>query len=60
VVVLGTLLLITIWWLASARKWFKGPVVQGTAEELSTIERSVGEHIIVEAEPELEGRSSSA
>lgn len=58
VVVLGTLLLITIWWLASARKWFKGPVIQGTAEELNTIERSVGEHIIVETEPELEGRSS--
>ena len=26
------------WWLASARKWFKGPVVQGTEEELARIE----------------------
>jgi amino acid permease (GABA permease) len=27
-----------IYWLASARKWFKGPKVQGTAEELAAIE----------------------
>ncbi|HTU72869.1 MAG TPA: amino acid permease [Trebonia sp.] len=27
-----------IWWLASARKWFTGPKVQGTAEELAAIE----------------------
>lgn len=26
------------WWIASARKWFKGPVVQGTEEELERIE----------------------
>jgi amino acid permease (GABA permease) len=30
-----------IWWLASARKWFKGPKVQGTAEELAAIERDL-------------------
>jgi hypothetical protein len=24
--------------MASARKWFKGPVVQGSAEELKSIE----------------------
>ncbi len=26
------------WWFAGARKWFKGPRVQGTAEELARIE----------------------
>ena len=31
----GTLLLVGGWWLLSARKWFKGPVAQGTAEELA-------------------------
>jgi amino acid transporter len=43
VVVLGVTLLVTIWWLASARKWFKGPVIQGTEEELEAIEHAVGE-----------------
>jgi len=27
-----------IWWLVSARNWFTGPRVQGTAEELAAIE----------------------
>lgn len=48
VVMLGTLLIVGTWWLVSARKWFKGPVVQGSAEELAAIEREVGEKIIVE------------
>ena len=26
-----------IYWLVSARKWFKGPKVQGTAEELKAL-----------------------
>jgi hypothetical protein len=43
VVVLGVLALVTIWWLASARHWFKGPVVQGTEAELEAIEHAVGE-----------------
>ena len=30
-----------IYWLVSARKWFKGPKVQGTAEELAAIEREL-------------------
>ncbi|MGW6936174.1 amino acid permease [Lentzea sp. NPDC054927] len=30
-----------IWWLVSARKWFKGPKVQGTPEELAAIERDL-------------------
>jgi amino acid permease (GABA permease) len=32
-----------IWWLASARKWFTGPKVQGSAEELAAIERELSE-----------------
>jgi amino acid permease (GABA permease) len=30
-----------IWWAVSARKWFKGPKVQGTPEELAAIEREL-------------------
>jgi len=48
VVVLGTLLIITVWWLVSARNWFKGPVIQGSADELAAIERKVGETVVVE------------
>jgi amino acid transporter len=29
------------WYIISARKWFKGPKVQGTAEELAAIEREL-------------------
>jgi amino acid permease (GABA permease) len=29
------------WWLISARKWFKGPKVQGTPEELAAIEHEL-------------------
>jgi amino acid permease (GABA permease) len=38
VVVLG---FAVIYWLVSARKWFTGPRVQGTAEELAAIEREL-------------------
>jgi len=48
VAVLGTLLIVGIWWLVSAHNWFKGPVIQGSAEELAAIERSVGEKVVVE------------
>lgn len=48
VVVLGALIILTIWWFASVRNWFKGPHIQGTAAELSAIERSVGETVNVE------------
>src|SRR5579875_1112202 len=48
VAVLGTLLIVGIWWLVSARFWFKGPIIQGSEAELEQIERSVGETVIVE------------
>jgi amino acid permease (GABA permease) len=30
-----------IWWLVSARTWFKGPKVQGSAEELAAVEQEL-------------------
>jgi amino acid permease (GABA permease) len=30
-----------IWWVLSAKNWFKGPKVQGTPEELAAIERDL-------------------
>jgi ABC-type nickel/cobalt efflux system permease component RcnA len=30
-----------IWYAVSARKWFKGPKIQGTPEELAEIERDL-------------------
>jgi hypothetical protein len=30
-----------LWWVASAKNWFKGPKVQGSAEELAAIERDL-------------------
>ena len=30
-----------LWYAVSARKWFKGPKVQGTAEELAAIEHDL-------------------
>ena len=30
------------WWLLSARRWFTGPKVQGSAEELAAVERDLG------------------
>ena len=39
----ATLLFAGGWWVLSARKWFKGPKVQGTPEELAAIERELGE-----------------
>jgi amino acid transporter len=35
----GTLLLVGGWWFLSANRWFKGPVSQGTPEELARIEQ---------------------
>src|SRR3954464_3096195 len=43
VAVVGTLALVGGWWLVSARHWFKGPVAQGSEEELAQIEARYGE-----------------
>jgi amino acid transporter len=50
VVVLGVIVIVTVWWLVSARKWFKGPIIQGTEAELEAIEESVGETVHAEVE----------
>jgi uncharacterized membrane protein len=34
----GAILLFGGWWVLSAKNWFKGPVRQGTEEELERIE----------------------
>ncbi len=41
VAVLVVLLFAGVWWVASARKWYEGPKVQGTAEEIEAIEREL-------------------
>ncbi|HZU01729.1 MAG TPA: amino acid permease, partial [Ktedonobacteraceae bacterium] len=56
VVVLGTFVIITVWWLVSARVWFKGPVVQGSEAELAAIERSIGETITADVEGAVGGK----
>ena len=38
---IGFMGLVTIWWFVLARKWFTGPKVQGSAEELAEIEREL-------------------
>ena len=38
IAVVGTLLLVGGWWVLSANKWFKGPIPQGTEDELARIE----------------------
>jgi amino acid transporter len=38
----GTMLLVGGWWLLSARRWFTGPIAQGSAEELARIEAQYG------------------
>jgi amino acid transporter len=43
IAVVGTLLLVGGWWLVSAHKWFKGPVAQGSPDELARIEAGYGE-----------------
>jgi len=37
------MLLVGGWWFLSAHKWFKGPVAQGSEEELARIEERYGE-----------------
>jgi amino acid transporter len=41
VVVGGVVIITGLWWQLSAKKWFTGPKVQGTPEELAAIEREL-------------------
>ncbi len=36
----------SIWWVVSAKNWFKGPKIQGTAEELASIEAEFVGHSV--------------
>ena len=47
IVVLGVTSLLVVWYAASVRFWFKGPRIQGTAEEMAQIEHNLGESIEV-------------
>jgi amino acid transporter len=39
--ILLSILGVGLWWVASAKNWFKGPKVQGTPEELAAIEHEL-------------------
>jgi amino acid transporter len=41
VVVLGSLVLLTIWWLVSQRRVFKGPIIQGDEATLEQLEAKI-------------------
>jgi amino acid transporter len=43
IAVVGTFVLVGAWWILSAGRWFKGPVAQGSEEELARIESGYGE-----------------
>jgi amino acid transporter len=42
-VLLVVFVLLTIWYMVSVRHWFKGPIAQGTEEQLEAIEAEFGE-----------------
>lgn len=42
-IIIGAVILISIYWQVSAKKWFTGPKVQGTPEELAAIERDLNQ-----------------
>ena len=50
VVVLGTLVILVVWWMVSVRHWFTGPHIQGSESEMSAIERRFGETARVDVE----------
>ena len=52
VVVLGTLIILVVWWMVSVRHWFKGPHVQGSDSELNAIEKGFGETTLVNVDTE--------
>ncbi len=52
IVVLGTLIILVVWWMVSVRYWFKGPHVQGSDSELNAIERGFGETTLVNVDTE--------
>ncbi|MDB5057842.1 MAG: amino acid permease, partial [Chloroflexi bacterium] len=47
IVVLGTLALLTLWYMLSVRHWFTGPKIQGSADQLAQIEHDLGEDVVL-------------
>jgi amino acid transporter len=43
IALVGALVLFGGWWVLSAKNWFKGPIAQGSEEELARIEAGYGE-----------------
>jgi len=39
--IIGSFIAFGLYWMLSGKKWFKGPKVQGTKEELLAIEREL-------------------
>jgi amino acid transporter len=54
VVVLGTLIILVVWWRVSVRHWFTGPKIQGSDAELAAREKGAGEIILPSAEGTVE------
>jgi amino acid transporter len=54
VVVLGTLIILVVWWRVSVRHWFTGPKIQGSDAELAAREQGAGEIILPSAEGTVE------
>jgi len=42
IVLVTVVVALTIWWTVSVRHWFKGPMAQGTAQDLARIEAEIG------------------
>ena len=54
VVVLGTLIVLVVWWIVSVRHWFTGPKIQGSDSELAEREKGVGETVLTSTESAVE------
>jgi len=42
-IIIGSVILLGLYWMVSARKWFTGPKIQGTPEELAAIEHDLSQ-----------------
>ena len=51
----GAFILFGGWWMLSAKKWFKGPVRMGTADELEQLEAKQEDEFLLPADTEYEG-----
>lgn len=54
VVVLGTLIILIVWWTVSVRHWFAGPKIQGSDAELAEREKGDSEVVLASSEGTIE------